>query len=87
MTGRDPEGKTSLKFTELSGLEAQLVMLYRNLSENEQETLLAMANQLLIEREPDTASVANPYPKRRAIDKAIQDLSIKKDQGRQTKTK
>jgi transcriptional regulator with XRE-family HTH domain len=58
----------AIKFTELNGLEAQLVMVYRGLSGSQKDRLLLIANQIAIESEPEKATAKNPFPKRRVTD-------------------
>lgn len=62
MYGDQPEGRKVLQFAELSGLEAQLVMLYRQLEDDEKHDLSVYANQLANKSHPEKRSVANPFP-------------------------
>jgi transcriptional regulator with XRE-family HTH domain len=62
MYGDQPEGRKVLQFAELSGLEAQLVMLYRQLDDDEKHGLSVYANQLVNKSHPDKRSAANPFP-------------------------
>lgn len=63
MTGRDSSDRPrALEFAELNGLEAQLVMLYRSLSDDDKHELSIYANKLANKPDPDRRSNANPYP-------------------------
>lgn len=52
-----------LSFAELSGMEAQLLMFYRNLPEHKKHELEAIANRMATES-TTAPSRANPYPVR-----------------------
>ena len=52
-----------LSFADLSGMEAQLLMFYRSLSEEKKHELEAIANRMATELAA-IPSVANPYPQR-----------------------
>lgn len=59
----DKDHSMPMLFSELNGLEGQLVTLYRKLDESGKEDLLSRANELFSERNPQP-SAANPYPPR-----------------------
>lgn len=62
-TGREPGQKSeALQFTELSGLEAQLVMLYRAMSDDGKHELLINANQIANRAAPNEPGPGNPFP-------------------------
>jgi transcriptional regulator with XRE-family HTH domain len=63
MTGREPGQKSdALQFTELSGLEAQLVMLYRSMTDDGKHDLLVHANEIANRANPNAPGPANPFP-------------------------
>ena len=64
MSGQDPEltQVATLQFTELNGLEAQLVMLYRTLSDDDKHELSVYANKLANRANPDKPGPGNPFP-------------------------
>jgi transcriptional regulator with XRE-family HTH domain len=63
ITGREPDNQPrALQFAELNGLEAQLVMLYRSLSDDDKHALSVYANDLANKHEPERRSTANSYP-------------------------
>lgn len=67
----------TISFTELNGLEAQLVMLYRSLSGSRKDALLLEANRLVNEKEPDKATASNPFPQRRKGDAVDQHATVR----------
>lgn len=56
----DRDHSLSMLFSELNGLEGQLVTIYRQLGEAGQDELLQAANRMLAEQNPQP-SPANPY--------------------------
>lgn len=58
----DRDHTLAMLFSELDGLEGQLVTLYRKLDEEGRNALLAHANDLFSKANPEP-SHANPYPK------------------------
>lgn len=63
LTGREPGEKSNvLQFAELSGMEAQLVMLYRSLSDDDKHQLSIYANDLANKSDPDRPTKNNPFP-------------------------
>lgn len=59
----DKDHTMPMLFSELNGLEGQLVTLYRNLDDEGRDELLTLANNLFSARNTER-SRANPYPKR-----------------------